>query len=82
VEFFIDIHAAIDYANDGNLPTLDSVKDQVQTDDQTAQAGRKAGAFPSYKWKSKQILEIGINPSNERICSLRIALLDIAMDMK
>jgi len=75
VEFFINIHASIDHANDDNLIDSNDVKDEIQTDDKTPQALRKSRPFSCDEWKAGQIIEIGIDPVNESVGSIRAAFL-------
>jgi hypothetical protein len=67
VEFFFDIHAAVDHADDCNLTVLDCVKDQVESYHETTESGGKARTFPANEWKSGQVLEIRVDPLNEVI---------------
>ena len=52
VEFFVDIHAAVDHANDGDLIGIDGVKNQIETDHETTQPGSKARTLSTDEGKS------------------------------
>jgi len=82
VEFFFDIHTAIDHANDCNLTGLDSVKDQVESYHETTEPGSEARTFSANKWESSQVLEIRIDPLNEVIRRIRTSFFEVPIDAK
>ena len=45
-EFFLNIHASIDYADDNNLVGFDHIKDQVLPDDEATATTGKTGTIP------------------------------------
>jgi hypothetical protein len=82
LKFFVDIHAAIDHPNDGNVIAIDGVKNEVKSDNKTPQAGSEVGAFPADEGKSREIVEILIDPANEVIGGSRTALVEILKNSK
>jgi hypothetical protein len=82
VEFFFDIHAAVDHANNGNVTGLDRVKDQVESYHEATEPGSKTRTFPANEWKSSQVLEIGIDSLNEVIRRIRTAFFEVPIDAK
>jgi hypothetical protein len=82
VEFFFDIHTAVDHTNDGNLIGLDRIKDQMETYHKATEPGSKARTFSANEWKSGQVLEICIDSLNEVISRIRTAFFEIPIDAK
>jgi hypothetical protein len=82
VEFFFDIHTAVDHTNDSNLIGLDRVEDEVASYHEAAEPRRKARTFPANEWKSSQVFEIRIDSLNEVIRRIRTAFLEIPIDAK
>ena len=82
MEFFFDIHAAVNHAYDGNLTGLDRLKDQVESYHEATEPGSKARTFPANEWKSGQVLEIRIDSLNEVICRIRTAFFEVPIDAK
>jgi hypothetical protein len=82
VEFFFDIHAAVDHANDCNLTGLNRVKDQVESYYEATEPGSEARTFPANEWKSSQVLEIRIDSLNEVIRRTLTSFFEIPIDSK
>ena len=51
MEFFFDIHTAVDHANDCNLTGPDRVKNEVESYHETTEPGSKARTFPANEWE-------------------------------
>jgi hypothetical protein len=47
VKFFVNIHAAVDYADNGDLIGIDDVKDQMQAHHEAPKLWSQTGAFLS-----------------------------------
>jgi precorrin-6B methylase 2 len=82
LKFFVDIHAAIDHPNDGNVIAIDGVENQVKSGNKTPQPGSEVGAFPADEGKSREIFETLIDPANEIIGGGRTALVEILKNSK
>jgi hypothetical protein len=82
VEFFFDIHATVDNANDNNLIGLDRVKDQVESYHKATEPRSKARTFPANERKSGQVLKIRIDSLDEVVRRIRIAFFQIPIDAK
>ena len=82
MEFFFDIHTAVDHANYGNLTGLDRVKNEVESYHEATEPGSKARTFPANEWKSSQVLEIRIDSLNEVIRRIRTAFFEVPIDAK
>jgi hypothetical protein len=82
MEFFFDIHTAVDHANDCNLAGLDRVKDEVKSYHEATQPDSKARTFPANEWESSQILEIRVYSANEIIRRVRTSFFEVPIDSK
>jgi hypothetical protein len=61
LKFFVDIHAAIDQPNDGNVIAIDGVENEMKSDNKTPQPRSEIRAFPADEGKSREIFEILID---------------------
>jgi hypothetical protein len=82
VEFFLDIHATVDHANNGNLIGIDSVKDQMDPNHETTEPGSKTRTFSANEWKSGQVLEIRVDPPNKSIGSAVTMFFEVSVNAK
>jgi hypothetical protein len=82
VEFFFDVHAAVDHTNNGDLIELNRVEDQMESYHKTTEPGSKTRTFPANKWKSSQVREIRIDPLNEVVRRIRTSFFEIPIDSK
>jgi aspartyl-tRNA synthetase len=54
----------------------------MEADHEAPQTERKIRTFATDEWKSRQVFELGVNPSNECIGSIRAPFFDIVINAK
>lgn len=79
LKFRIDIHAAVDHSNNGDMIVIKQIKDQVHSCDDAAHVRRKAWPSPSNEREVSKLLNFPVDSSKHRVSGSGITLSDVTV---